>query len=217
MKSPALSLRSRIALSFVGVFALVELIVLVLVNVASYDMTRGKISEELDVAERVFRRLLAQDAERLGQSARGLVSDFAFREAVASSDRVTVASALENLAGRIQAGGGAYLDRQGTVIASTVELDSAADALLADVTHGVGTAHPGTGSNRILVIRDSAYQVVSAPVRSPVIVGWVVLFFSDRQDAGDRIEAPDQSRRDVRYAQGGIAARGRLDAGGGGI
>ena len=205
MRSPALSLRSRIALSFVGVFALVELVILVLVNVASYDITRGKISEELDVAERVFRRLLTQDAERLGQSARGLVSDFAFREAVASADRVTVASALENLAGRIQASGGAYLDRQGAVIASTVDLDGPAAALLADVTRGVGTARPGTDPHRILVIRDGAYQVVAAPVRSPVIVGWVLLFFPIDQTLA--MELKRLTNLDVTFVTGQVGLR----------
>ena len=114
-----LSLRMRIAALFLALLALVQVATLVLVNAASYDAARARISDELDVGERVFEQLMSQDAERLSQAARALAADFAFREAVSGGDQQTIVSALENLGGRVRAAATVYVDLRGEVVAGT--------------------------------------------------------------------------------------------------
>ena len=168
-----LKLRTRIAASFIALFFVVQVATLLVVSLASYESAKVKIADELAVAERVFLRLLEKNAEQRGQAARGLVADFAFREAVASGDRSTLESALENISVRIGAAGAVFLTTSGDVDASTLgNMD-------ADVHTSLAAYVQANGRKPLqpVVVGGRAYQVVPAPVRSPVVVGWVVLFF----------------------------------------
>ena len=168
-----LKLRTRIAGSFIALFFVVQVATLLVVSLASYESAKVKIADELAVAERVFLRLLEKNAEQRGQAARGLVADFAFREAVASGDRSTLESALENISVRIGAAGAVFLTTAGDVDASTLgSMDASVRTSLAAYVQANGRK-----ALQPVVVGGRAYQVVPAPVRSPVVVGWVVLFF----------------------------------------
>lgn len=170
-----LSLRNRIVVCFLTLLVLLQVATLGLVDGASYEATRARVGRELEVGERVFARLLAQDAERLGVAARSLAADFAFREAVATGDAPTLNSALENLGGRVKAAATLFMDLGGNVVASTpLEGTAAGTQSLRDL---VSEARHGADAHRILAIGGVAFEVVAVPVRAPVTVGWVVLFF----------------------------------------
>lgn len=170
----ALSLRARIVLCFVSLLAVVQVATLVYINSANYDAARTRIGDELDIGERVFARLLSQDADRLSQAARTLAADFAFREAVATGDAPTLESALENLGERVHASGTLFVDRQGAVRASTLP---GAEAGFDGLQPLVAEARRAGEAHRIITIGGHVYQVVAVPVRAPVTVGWVVLCF----------------------------------------
>ena len=172
MKS-AWTLRTRIAASFIALFFVVQVATVLVVSLASYDSAKLKVADELTVARRVFLRLLEQNAEQRGQAAKGLVADIAFREAVASGDTSTLESALENISVRIGAKGAVFLDTRGDSVAGTLGgLGHDVPTTLADFIQGNGKR-----PLQPVVVGGQAYQMVPAPVRSPVIVGWVVLFF----------------------------------------
>jgi diguanylate cyclase len=169
----AWTLRTRIAASFIALFFVVQVSTLLIVSLASYASAKVKVADELGVAERVFLRLLDQNAQQRGNAARGLVADFAFREAVASGDRSTLESALENIALRIGASGALFLDMRGEVAAGTIAgTDDGVRAALRDFVHASGKSQL-----QPVVVNGRAYQMVPAPVRSPVTVGWVVMLF----------------------------------------
>ena len=96
-------LRTRVILFFVALVAVVQIAAFYFVNASNSRNAREKVKEELNVGDRVFARLIRQNAEKLSQAARVLTADFAFREAVATHDNLTILSALENQGARIGA------------------------------------------------------------------------------------------------------------------
>jgi hypothetical protein len=96
-------LQTRIIVLFVALLALVQVAAFWFVNAANSRNAKDKVAEELNVGQRVFARLLDQNAEKLKLSARVLAADFAFREAIATHDTGTIASALANHGARIGA------------------------------------------------------------------------------------------------------------------
>ena len=68
-------------------------------NIASN--ARTQIAHELAVGERVWLRVLSQNADKLQLGAAVLAADFGFRSAVNSGDLETIRSALDNHGSRI--------------------------------------------------------------------------------------------------------------------
>jgi len=178
------SLRVRMIVFLVALLGAVQVTEFVLTNHASYSAARGKIEDELSVGQKVFARVLRQNAEREAQAASASASDFAFREAVATGDVATLASALENQRQRIKAQAVLYVNLKGDVIADTLraggaprrfELGTLIDAARAD---GEATA--------IGVLDQHVFQLIAVPIRAPVTIGWIIDCYPiDRALAGD--------------------------------
>ena len=83
-------LQTRIIVFFVALLALVQVAAFWFVNAANSSNAHAKVEEELNVGQRVFARLLEQNADKLKLSARVLAADFAFREAIATHDNRTI-------------------------------------------------------------------------------------------------------------------------------
>jgi diguanylate cyclase (GGDEF)-like protein len=124
-------------------------------------------AEELETSAKVFERIWAFRTGSLVDAADILAADFGFREAVATGDAPTIASALANVRGRL--GGGAAF----TVFKDGEVVGDGADALKQAVGDLPFRLDP---SKRSAVIRvaDNTYHMVVAPVRAPVELGWVV-------------------------------------------
>jgi diguanylate cyclase len=169
-------LRTRIIVFFVALLALVQVAALGFVNAANSRNAQAKVAEELNVGERVFARLLTQNAEKLGQAARVLAADFPFREAIATHDVRTLASALSNHGARIGADAMLFIDLDGRVVADTLRPDQASrrfeyPALIAP--NDAGSANAG-----MHIIDGRALQLVSVPVLAPLPIGSVVVGFA---------------------------------------
>jgi len=168
-------LRTRIIVFCVAVLGVVQIAAFVLVNASNNTNAQQKIEAELRTGERVFARLLEQSREQLVQAARVLAADFAFREAVATSDVATVLSALGNHGARIDADMTMLLSLDGKVIADTLRPDS----------QGQPFAFPGLlfaaqqdlTASSIELLDHRAYQFVVVPVLAPRPIAWVVLGF----------------------------------------
>src|SRR3954466_10914817 len=88
------TLQSRIVVFFLVLLALVQGGALFLLQHANERNARNNIRQELDVGERVFRRLSEQNVARLTQAVEILSLDFAFRQAVATLDLPTIQSGV---------------------------------------------------------------------------------------------------------------------------
>jgi diguanylate cyclase (GGDEF)-like protein len=168
-------LRTRVIIFVVALLALVEVLSFALVHVSNSYNARVKIEAELEVGQRVFARLLRQNAQALSQSARVLTADFAFREAVASRDPATIASAVENQGERIGAKTMLYVGQDGKVIVDTLE-----DERVPRVFEYPGLLERAriTGAAAsVEILAGHGFQLVAIPMRTPVQIGWVVLGF----------------------------------------
>jgi diguanylate cyclase len=169
------SLRTRITLLFLALMLGVQVASFALIR-TSIDMNaRRSVTAQLEVGARVFERLLAQNAETLGQAARVLAADYGFREAVASDDRETLADALANHGARIGATASMYWDIGPVLRASTLSNSNASE--LARIEALVGEASKGDGARGAALLDGHLFQIVVVPVRAPQTIGWVVMGF----------------------------------------
>ena len=88
-------LSSRIVALSLLLLLLVQAAVFSVVRIGIDQSARRQVGQELQVGERVWRRLLDQNAQKLSQGATVLAADFGFRSAVNSGDTETIRSALE--------------------------------------------------------------------------------------------------------------------------
>jgi diguanylate cyclase (GGDEF)-like protein len=162
----------------------VVLLLLLVVQAAGFSVVRAtverqarsEIASNLQVGERVWRRLLDQNAQRLREASVVLAADFGFRSAIATGDRETIASALENSGGRIGAGVTALFD-PGLLLVSAGGSDGA-DTINSELLQGVAAGLSQNDSNgRIALINGEPYQFVMVPVRAPRTVGYVLMGF----------------------------------------
>jgi diguanylate cyclase (GGDEF)-like protein len=113
-----------------------------------------------------------------------LATDFGFREAVASQDRATILSALDNHGARIHADLTLLLSLDGRVIVSTLKGLAARDSgMFDDLVSSAGES----GSELTYIVLDGrAYQLVIAAVPAPTTIAWVAMGFElDARVAGD--------------------------------
>ena len=132
---------------------------------------RLESNRQLEATHAMLDRTLAVRARLLRSATDVLTADAGFREAVATSDRATLESVLSNHAGRISADLAVLYAPDGSVTAaSTPELAAQAHRSL---------ALPGQGSEPapFALVGGRPYQIVFAPVRAPLVIGWVALGF----------------------------------------
>ena len=147
----------------------------------------GQLDERLEVAARVWQRLLDQRAAKLRQGASVLASDFGFRSALASNDNETITSALENHGGRIEASMSALLGTDFAVRAIGSR-DAAPRADQSDRLAALAPVLARKGST-IAWIDGRPHQFVMVPVRAPVVIAWVVMGFELDQALLDDLHA----------------------------
>ena len=156
----------------VALLGAVQVAEFVLTNHASYNAARGKIEDELGVGQKVFARVLRQNAEREAQAAGASASDFAFREAAATGDIATLASALDNQRARIKAQAVLYVDLAGNVIADTMHPGAAPRRF--EFEQLIAQARADGEATAIGRIEKQPFQLIAVPVRAPLTIGWIV-------------------------------------------
>jgi diguanylate cyclase (GGDEF)-like protein len=170
------SLRSRIAIVFVVLMLVAQAAAFVVINSVILKNAHGNAEEQLSVAERVFAQVLHGNSEQLTQAASVVAADFGFREAVATHDGKTVASALQNHGDRVRADVVMLVDLNGKLIADSAGVGREGMAfpfpkLIKAVAKKGDAASFG-------MIGARAYQLVAVPVKAPITIAWVVMGFA---------------------------------------
>jgi diguanylate cyclase (GGDEF)-like protein len=168
-------LQTRITVFFVALLALVQVAAFCFVNAANSSNAHAKVEEELDVGQRVFARLLDQNADKLKLSARVLAADFAFREAIATHDNRTIASVLTNHGARIGADAMLFVDLEGRVVSDTLRPQAESHPFEYPALIDTSPAGPSASME---VLDGRAFQLVAVPVLAPLPIGWVVMGFA---------------------------------------
>ena len=169
------SLENRIVVLFIILLLLLQLAGFVVIRSAIEDNARSAIRNELMIGERVFLRLLDQNAQKLTQGARLLASDYGFRAAIGTDDRETIVSVLGNNGARIGSSLAMWLGTDGTIKAST--LSQTVPDLARSAAALVGQAQQGGNAANTVLVNHHLFQIVAVPVKAPLVIGWVVMGF----------------------------------------
>ena len=169
------SLQTRIIFFFVLLLCALQGIALFLMSAANERIAKNQIAQELVVGERVFRRLLEQNSQQLGQAAAVLAADFAFREAIATRDEGTIASVLGNHGRRINANVVMLADLDKKLLANS--LHTIAQQAAFPFPELVESAQQQGRASDTVLIDGRPYQVVVVPVLAPIPIAWVAMGF----------------------------------------
>jgi predicted signal transduction protein with EAL and GGDEF domain len=163
-----LRFRSKLTALYSVLFLMVFLPTILIVRAEVIGGVKQNIEVELQASGAVFDRILSLRGSQLEEAATLLAADFGFRSAVATRDEATVESALTNVTARLGGSRALMVGLDGVIIAAT---DTSAgepfvyDGLLIEDRHPISGAGMLAGAPHLLV---------SAPILSPVLAGWVV-------------------------------------------
>jgi diguanylate cyclase (GGDEF)-like protein len=167
-----MTLRTRIALTFLLLLAAVLAAALGAVSAANRGSAQLEVQRQLDVGASVFSRLLESNRRQLTQAAQAVAADYGFREAVAARDTDTLASALENSGQRIGAAMVVLTTLNGDVIAASgAQVKAGAPFPISPTTKA------GETGTSMMVDGGRIYQLVTVAVRSPLPVAWIAMGF----------------------------------------
>ena len=173
------SLQTRMTALYSATFGLVMLLVALSLQWAIASSAQQQVRQQLASSSKVIDRIWSMRTRELESVARPLALDFGFREAVATDDDATIRSALANIAGRIDLPNAFIVKYDGRVVGLTPDQDSPYDAELWNELDGGW--HSGA-----LRIHGTTYQAVSAEIKAPALIGWLVL--GRRLDASEMKE-----------------------------
>lgn len=176
------SLRRKLTLIYSALFGLIILLVASAVYISIKINAEKTVERELQASVAAFDRLWSLSEEHMSGSAEVLAADFGFREAVASEDIETIASAAANANLR--------LDGMNVSVAFTDGRFVTADGTekqLPDIVFNALIQQDRP--NGVVSLSGKHFQTVAVPVNAPVLVGWAI--FSADLDAG-RMRALEQ-------------------------
>jgi len=168
--------QTRLLSLMVWALVLFEAATLIAVHVAGQRNLRQTLSDELRVGARVLNRILGARGRQLTDTARVLVADFAFREAIATADRPTVTSALANLGARIDSRAVFLISLDGSVDADT--LGGRFVGRPFPVPSLLARAGSQAEASAIVTLDRRPFQFVVVPVLAPQPIAWVCIGFS---------------------------------------
>jgi diguanylate cyclase (GGDEF)-like protein len=169
------SLGTRIAVAFAILLLAVQAASLVLINSVLSTSVDRDIQEELSAGERIFNQIREEHSRRLVQAANILSADFAFREATASNDRNTLASALANHGARINADIMVLAGLDKLVAADTLHPDLAGTPF--PFPKLVSVAEERGQATAFVLVDGRPYELVVVPVRAPLPIAWLATGF----------------------------------------
>jgi diguanylate cyclase len=158
-------LSTRLTVLYAAMFGAVLLIVSLAVFLAISGTAQRQVRMELAATGTVFDRVWSMRSERLREGAGLLSRDFGFREAAATADAATINSALDNLRRRMGIDLAFMVDTEGRVFGAPL---SEADRL--QLVNAFDGYDDPAG---VFLVNGQPYQLVTAPVLSPELIGWV--------------------------------------------
>lgn len=161
------SLSSRIALLYAGLFALVLGLVVSLALGGLARFAEAGAARDLGANARVFDEILAARSRQMGDQAGVLARDFGFREAVATGDAPTIASALESLEARAGSDIAFVLTLDGDVLAPAAAGHPAPEDLWSKLDSGA--------TQGIIASAQGLALAAAAPIEAPDLIGWLVI------------------------------------------
>jgi diguanylate cyclase (GGDEF)-like protein len=179
--------RGRLVSAMVALVAIVSLSIGALLMLYLFEDEEARAMEQLSLGERVAEEVLERRTSLIYSRLDVVVRDFGFRSALASRDRVTADSALENQSRRLGARFAVVLDSDGNTLAAA---DSPPDALeqRAETLSLLSEAQVNSFASELAVIDDRAIELVTIPVEAPGLRAQLIAGFELDREAADIIE-----------------------------
>lgn len=173
--------RGRILALFIGLIALVQIATMLAVLAATRRNVAEQQREALSVGGRVALQLLLAREVQLLDRVEILAADFAFREAVATGDRGTIESVLENHGERVGASLVALVGLDGSVVAGAAPAGGAlvSGASAPEPFHELLLRAERDGwAAAAALFAGRPYQLVLVPVEAPLRIAWIGMGFA---------------------------------------
>ena len=161
------SLKLRMAALYAALFAIVLASIMVIVGQGIGRFAEDATTRDLAANARVFDEILDLRARQMRSSTDVLSRDFGFREAVATNDRPTLASALDSLR-----------ERSGSSAAFVVGYDASLTGSTGDAMPdpmGVWTALDEDRNYGVIMLGEQLALAAASPIEVPDLVGWLVV------------------------------------------
>ena len=181
------SFRRKVLLLAVALVMAMQLVTLFPVLNAIRSDVDERAQEKVGLAGVLFDEYIHNRNEQLLTTVYALVSDFGFKQAVATGDHATIRSALLNQAGRVRATVAVLLDLDGRVEVSST--DDGVSTIGSGFTPLPEGAALETVSHRVVYLGGVPYQTVTVPLRAPVTVAWVMLGFPIDEALAARLQS----------------------------
>ncbi len=169
--------QTRLVLFFGLLFLIVGLATLLLVRNAIQNNIFDQARAQLVTTNDIFNIQVKTTAETLEDGSAVVAQDFGFRQAVATDDRPTILSALDNLAARISADRAFLVSLDNVVLAdTTMNADTVSTSANAFAFPDmIETADIEGSATSVAVLDEKIYQLVVVPVLAPVPIAWIVV------------------------------------------
>lgn len=170
-----LSFRQKVVLLAVLLVAVIQVGTLIPVLSAVKRNVDSQADRSVRLAGLVFDEFIRSRTDQLTTTVDVLVADFGFRNAVASGDKPTLRTVLDNHAARAGTDTAVVFDLDGNALVSTgvvggLRLSLATTQIINEPGHDEAI-------QSVTFIDDRPYQTVTVPVKAPVPIAWVMLGF----------------------------------------
>ncbi|HQS96373.1 EAL domain-containing protein [Novosphingobium sp. 17-62-19] len=163
----ARTLGSRIALLYVVLLASVMAVTIVVAGSGISLFARDNAERDLAANARVFDQIIATRQRQMADAGEVVAHDFGFREAFATGDAPTLASALQSLRDRARVSEAAIVQLDGSVIASGQGSTIDGAAMIGRLEGGQNRGVVSLGGTEALA--------AAVPIEMPDLAGWLVL------------------------------------------
>lgn len=168
-----LTLYKQVTLLCVALVILTSLSLLAVSLWSAVKFNEQQINLRISNAENVLKEYLSAKEDLLVTASKVLTADFGFKQAVATQDKGTIESVLQNQGARINASLMILADTDGRLISSND------DALFnnRDVTSSVNAIKLSTNKSQLVEVNSELYQLIVLPVKAPRTIAYAVIGF----------------------------------------
>ena len=168
------SLRQQIVLLLITLVLLTTVVIQVASWWSASNFNSQQISKKIQNAISILGEYSSAREELLITASTVLTADFGFKSAVATADKPTLRSMLENHGNRINADIMLLTDLDGMLIASSDKLGPSQHINLEQIIKSLQTSPDRA---QLVDLNGSLYQMIMQPVMAPRIVGFTLIGF----------------------------------------
>lgn len=167
--------RGRLLLAMLTLVLISSIAIAVAFMISTFEEEEKRAQDRLDVASDVVREILDRRARLLVNTLGVLVEDFGFKSAIATRQKATMASVLENHSARFNADLAIITDPAGHILASLQGLE---DQTRLPFEHLLTQANQHGIAVGLVTWHKQAFQALMVPVQAPGLRAWLVTGFS---------------------------------------